>query len=143
LSDSSFSAHWRDREGEEFANLLVKRLEASGLFDATAIQQARTLIHKPGWAGALTILSFPPLARRIRKYIDLEEGWLDIDRLLSGSIGLSSGEDVLVRAAISLYNDGATVTLGEAMTTLGKPWTDALIAGLLAYRHRVSYQAMN
>jgi hypothetical protein len=123
-----------------FPLVILKRLEASNVFDSEDRQRAEVLLGDPGWAAALTILSFPPLAAKARPFIRLERRRIEFEDLTQAALSWSSGEQVLVDAAMSLYNGRRTVDLSALMGTLRGAWTDALIAGLLAYQQRIHFR---
>jgi hypothetical protein len=127
-------------EFQRFPHVLVARMESSNAFNEEDTLLARDLSGDPGWAAALTILSFPPLAAKARPFIRLERRRIEFDDLIEAARAWSSGERLLVDAAMSLFNGRRTVDLSALMGTFDEAWADALIAGLLAYKKRIHYQ---
>jgi hypothetical protein len=120
-----------------FSKAILSRLVSSKVFDPPAAARAVRLAEDAGWAAALTILTFRHLAAKTRPFISVERCSLEVEALLAASRRWSSGERLLVDAAVSLYCGGAKLDLSNLMGTLNGEWADALIAGMLAYQKRI------
>jgi hypothetical protein len=128
-------------EYHDFPDMLVARLKASGVFDDEALRRATVLVGDPGWAAALTIFSFPPLAPKSRPYLHLEKRRIEVVDLLEASQSWSSGECALAHAAVSLFNGRTKLDLADLMGRLHGEWVTTLIVGLFAYKHTAAWRA--
>jgi hypothetical protein len=72
----------------------------------------------PELAATLHLLGTPVIARRTAPFVDVERRSIRWDALLERAAAWSHGENLLVRAALDMWNGDAKTPLGELYLTL-------------------------
>ena len=120
----------------EFFEQFRARLTTANVYSAPDMMHAMRNAHDTGWAGALTVLAHPRIARQARPFIELDRGFIEFDEMSEARNLSSHGEQLMIAVASSLYNSACKVDMAALAGCLDYTWLDYAIAGVLASQHR-------